>query len=41
MVTRHETRKEVTGYKVKYEYRGRIYRTETRREPGRFIEHRR
>jgi hypothetical protein len=41
MVTRHEKRKEVTGYKVKYEYRGRIYWTETRHEPGRFIDHRR
>lgn len=41
MVTRHEKRKEVTGYKVKYEYRGRIYWTETRQKPGRFINHRR
>lgn len=41
MVTSHEKRKEITGYKVKYEYRGRIYWTESRHEPGRFIEHRR
>ena len=35
--TRHETRREVVGYKVKYRYRGEIYKTRTNRHPGKFI----
>lgn len=41
MVTTHKKERKITGYRVKYEYRGRIYWTETRYQPGRFIEHRR
>jgi len=36
-VTRHEERREVVGYRVKYRYQGDIYWTRTDREPGEFI----
>lgn len=33
----HDEREEVVGYRVKYEYRGEVYWTQTREHPGRWI----
>lgn len=39
LVAHYEIRRKLSGYRVKYEYRGRIYWTETKYQPGRFIAH--
>ena len=36
-VTSYSERRELVGYKVKYRYRGEIYKTRTNRHPGKFI----
>lgn len=37
-VERVEYREEITGYHVTYEYRGRLYHTESTTPPGRYLE---
>ena len=37
-VTRYEPREEIVAYKVKYRYRGEVYKTRMSQDPGKYVE---